>query len=268
MQNELAIYDHPLGLDSLVVRNVWHVDADPTYDVRTHPSKAAMLIVVRTLDGLGRVTFGNGVEADLPGGTLLLFRYGDARRYRCAAARWHFWWLECEGAGESLPLRTVLPCAVSAAERSEYEECFRVLGRGSPDERSLASLRLRLRIARLVHDHRRATPPARTPQEMGSQAIARMQDNLGGAAIAQIAEDAYLGPRRFRQVFRQVTGQSPKRYYNSLRLEHAAQLLLSTPLSVTQVADRLGFSSAFHLSRAFRGRYGVPPSEYRAGAGL
>jgi len=41
---------------------------------------------------------------------------------------------------------------------------------------------------------------------------------------------------------------------------------LSLPsIPVSDVAERVGYCQASHFARAFRGRYGVSPSTYRAG---
>jgi transcriptional regulator GlxA family with amidase domain len=80
-----------------------------------------------------------------------------------------------------------------------------------------------------------------------------------------MAHQACLSRRRFSQVFREVTGSSPKSYYDTLRLGMAKEMLRTTSLSLIQIAERFGFSSSFHFSKAFRHHFGVPPSEYRKG---
>jgi len=55
-------------------------------------------------------------------------------------------------------------------------------------------------------------------------------------------------------------------YIRARRLE-AAKRLLSDPGNMEPIyvfAERLGFSDAAHLSRLFRARYGITPSDYRA----
>ena len=43
----------------------------------------------------------------------------------------------------------------------------------------------------------------------------------------------------------------------------AAELLRNSALSVTQIAEQTGFSSAEHFSTAFRRYYACPPSTFR-----
>ena len=48
-----------------------------------------------------------------------------------------------------------------------------------------------------------------------------------------------------------------------LRVELAASLLERQKLNLSAIADRLGYSSQFHLSRSFKQHYGVTPRDYR-----
>jgi AraC-like DNA-binding protein len=54
-------------------------------------------------------------------------------------------------------------------------------------------------------------------------------------------------------------------YVMSQRLERARAALgpLDPPEPISNIAHRLGFGDATHLSRSFRKRYGMSPSEYR-----
>jgi transcriptional regulator GlxA family with amidase domain len=49
----------------------------------------------------------------------------------------------------------------------------------------------------------------------------------------------------------------------SYRLRQSKQLLLTTALSVDQIAERCGFNSASHFARAFRNENAISPSEFR-----
>ncbi|MCP4879826.1 MAG: AraC family transcriptional regulator, partial [Gammaproteobacteria bacterium] len=47
------------------------------------------------------------------------------------------------------------------------------------------------------------------------------------------------------------------------RQDLVMMLLVSTRLSLEQIADRTGFSEASALVRAFKGWTGMPPNQYR-----
>ena len=83
--------------------------------------------------------------------------------------------------------------------------------------------------------------------------------------VAELARLACLSESRFKEKFRRVTGVSPIQFAENVRIRESC-LLLATPLSVTDIAFELGYSSAAHFSAAFRRAMGVTPSRYRASA--
>lgn len=67
--------------------------------------------------------------------------------------------------------------------------------------------------------------------------------------------------RRMKKVFRLST----KKYIMKCRLEHGAELLRSTSLSLAQIALDCGFSDQSALTRQFRETFMVTPAAYRQG---
>ena len=67
----------------------------------------------------------------------------------------------------------------------------------------------------------------------------------------------------FRREFQQHTGFAPWRYVLHLRLSRARRMLVSNQSTLDDIAARLGFSSAFHFSAAFKRAYGVSPNQWR-----
>jgi AraC-like DNA-binding protein len=81
--------------------------------------------------------------------------------------------------------------------------------------------------------------------------------------IAQLARRLGVAYSHFRMAFKLHTGYAPWQYMLHLRLERARRLLVSSDATLEEVAGRLGFSSAFHLSAAFKRAYGAAPSHWR-----
>lgn len=63
-----------------------------------------------------------------------------------------------------------------------------------------------------------------------------------------------------RKAFRQSYGMSPYQCYQEARLDKALQLIKHTGLSLQEVAFSCGFDLYGNFYRAFRKRYGCPPS--------
>jgi AraC-like DNA-binding protein len=67
----------------------------------------------------------------------------------------------------------------------------------------------------------------------------------------------------FKRKFREVYGTSPAKYRLQRKLEKVADLLKTSDDSISGIGYSCGFESPEHLSRAFKRRYGMPPSQYR-----
>lgn len=68
----------------------------------------------------------------------------------------------------------------------------------------------------------------------------------------------------FQRIFTEVIGESPKQYIIRLRLERAAHYLKVFPgLTISDLADKSGFSSLATFSRAFQNFFSVSAVEYR-----
>ncbi|MEK6795343.1 MAG: AraC family transcriptional regulator [Spirochaetota bacterium] len=65
---------------------------------------------------------------------------------------------------------------------------------------------------------------------------------------------------------RKATGRSIAKRLRELCLEEAKGLLAYSALSVTEIADHLGYSGIHEFSRDFKRHCGVPPTRYASGA--
>lgn len=59
-----------------------------------------------------------------------------------------------------------------------------------------------------------------------------------------------------------LTGKSPVEFIRLVRLQRAAQLLLKSQLSVSEVAYKVGFNNAKYFTKQFKAEFGVLPSQY------
>jgi AraC-like DNA-binding protein len=78
--------------------------------------------------------------------------------------------------------------------------------------------------------------------------------------VSAMAAALGLSRSHFSRNFQKLAGRSPQQHVLRHRLEQARALLADRSLRVVDVAQRCGFSSAAHFSRAFRQAYGVSPS--------
>jgi AraC-like DNA-binding protein len=76
---------------------------------------------------------------------------------------------------------------------------------------------------------------------------------------------AYVGLSRshlFRS-FETVLGVSPKEYLTDFRIRQACDLLEHSSLSITAIANSIGFDNSLYFSKTFHKRRGMSPKDYR-----
>lgn len=81
--------------------------------------------------------------------------------------------------------------------------------------------------------------------------------------LASISETFYLSKFHFSRSFKENTGFAFTQYLNNVRVKEAKHLLLSSSLTVNEIAAGVGFQSNTHFGRVFRQITGMSPSHYR-----
>jgi AraC family transcriptional regulator len=81
--------------------------------------------------------------------------------------------------------------------------------------------------------------------------------------VTELAETAGLSESWFGRAFKLSVGETPQRWQARIRLEAARDLMRDPDLALAEIADATGFADQAHLSRAFRVRFGQPPSAWR-----
>jgi AraC-like DNA-binding protein/ligand-binding sensor protein len=77
-----------------------------------------------------------------------------------------------------------------------------------------------------------------------------------------VAREVGLSTSRFSRLFHEETGMTFRSCLMRTRLEAAGYLLKRSPLTVTQVAERVGYQNNTSMQRAFRRLKGVTPKEF------
>lgn len=83
------------------------------------------------------------------------------------------------------------------------------------------------------------------------------------ATVNGVAKELNLSRSQCSKLFSKVYGLSPRQYVSRQKLNLAKELLVTTNLPMTDIAEKLGFHSASHFSRQFRRWTGQSPSEFR-----
>ena len=80
--------------------------------------------------------------------------------------------------------------------------------------------------------------------------------------VDDLCREVAMSRTAFYNKLKAVTGKAPNDFIRIFRLERAAELLSTGELTVTEAADRVGFSDPKYFSSCFRRHFGVSPSKY------
>jgi AraC family transcriptional regulator of arabinose operon len=82
-------------------------------------------------------------------------------------------------------------------------------------------------------------------------------------SLKQLAAIEHLSISRYRAIFKQCTGFSPKSYIIALRIKRACELIVQTDLSIKEIAESVGYQDQLYFSRIFKARTGIVASSYK-----
>jgi AraC-like DNA-binding protein len=77
-----------------------------------------------------------------------------------------------------------------------------------------------------------------------------------------LAKQANMSTSYFRRLFKKVFAVTPMQYLQDMRIEKVKELLLTERLSISEVADMVGFSSLYYFDYVFKKVIGMTPTEY------
>ena len=81
--------------------------------------------------------------------------------------------------------------------------------------------------------------------------------------LDSLAEEAHMNKFHLSHAFKKEYGVSPISYLISRRIDESKYLLAETDLSMSQIAQLLGFSSLSYFSQVFSRTQAISPMEYR-----
>jgi len=111
---------------------------------------------------------------------------------------------------------------------------------------------------------RRSTDVHATEDRDLAKAVRFIQDNIvRPIGVEDVVEQVGCSRRALELRFRKLLGRSVNQEIQQIRIERAKQLLAETDLTMTRIAESLGFGSANYMIRLFRQKVGATPEEYR-----
>ena len=145
--------------------------------------------------------------------------------------------------------------ALEAIHRLVRKEAF-----GFQPELSAAALHVLALCARVAQQR---TPPTRIGHAVNEAERYLAEHHTEPVNIEALAVRLGVAYSHFRRAFRAQTGFPPWQYLLRVRLTRARKLLSPSEATLDHIAERVGFSSGFHLSIAFKRAYGQSPDQWR-----
>lgn len=238
-----------------------------------HAGAAESVLIVCTA-GAGRVAADSGTHR-VEAGQAVVLPAGSPHRYEADRDDpWSIWWMHV--AGEDTD---DLIAAINAGESpvltlhdtdAAVEDLQRVVTALECDD-TAASLYLAggaawSLLARLAAERRAGAAPD-ADRIRAVQDVIRA-DLAARMTVAGLARQAGLSASHFAVLFKRATGSSVMDYVKRQRSARARELLLTTSLTVAEVAERVGYADPFYFARHFRSVNGTSPSAFRARARL
>lgn len=100
--------------------------------------------------------------------------------------------------------------------------------------------------------------------EAVSQVIALVEEDYREELnLKTIAEQLHLNVVYLGQLFKKETKKSFSQYLNQIRIKKAQQLLLYSPLPISEIAEKIGYNNTNYFSKMFKKLNGITPKEFR-----
>ncbi|MBL8024976.1 MAG: helix-turn-helix domain-containing protein [Fibrobacteres bacterium] len=96
-------------------------------------------------------------------------------------------------------------------------------------------------------------------------AVAYMKENFANIkSLNSIADNVFLSPNYFCQIFKTSVGVSPWDFLTRIRLEEAKLLLETTDRKISDIAATVGFSDDSYFSKVFKTNFNCTPHQFRS----
>ncbi len=99
--------------------------------------------------------------------------------------------------------------------------------------------------------------------QLYQQVIEAMQQALyDNLSIQEIAQKNAISTTTIKELFRKYAGVGPKKYYSEMRGIEALRLL-SEGINISEITEKMNYSSVGYFTNVFKKQFGMPPSQYR-----
>ena len=81
--------------------------------------------------------------------------------------------------------------------------------------------------------------------------------------VTDVADAVFLSRRNLARRFNKLLGCSVQEKITQVRISEISRLLVDSDLSISQIAEEMGFTGTEHIARYFKREKGLTPLAYR-----
>ena len=241
----------------LCTNELGYVEADASYRIIGTPQKS--ILFGYTTDGAGMLQY-KSVKYPLKSGSLFCIDCSNPHSYWADQGLWEFYWFHAIG-DVSAPLfksfkRDVLVQQDVKHFVNLWENLFMLA--------ETNSLFIDMKMASIINNMFSLVFEEETHDNRMNKTEEFIRQNFDKKiTIDDMAKVACISKYHFSRLFKESTGQSPYKYLSQYRIDKAKDLLISTNLSVNEIALRVGFDDMSSFFYLFKQHMHVSPLQFR-----
>ena len=183
--------------------------------------------------------------------------------YRAEGDTWVTQWITYGGTAA----RFCFDMPADIRDGTDFPEFYRRIRarRGTVNMRRDTGADLYALLLRLMERQGLVPAPQTTPACDIASAVQYISEHYTETVeLSRLAGIAGVSEGHFGRLFKEYTHMRPMEYVTHLRVETAKDLLINAPsMTVSRIAEQVGYSSPSYFSSVFRSAEGVSPAEYR-----
>lgn len=265
MRNDIFAINALVDMVSINIKSIYKTSARNGETYKFKLGGDVYFCYVFVLKGKMKLRTLQSYEFEVAEGCATFLWSNDIQSYTLYGEEVQYFWVYFSLSGKKLTL--MKPFAVSNVEKTSasLHRCISLLLRSTTHD----SMRANMIFTKYVLEGSEKL----WEEEVGaggSQRIAiatsvdYIKDNLYNLpTIQELANLVGMSLKQYRKHFKKIMGVYPAKYIYDQKMLIVKQCLLNTGLTIAQIAEMMGFSSAYYLSACFKKSFGCSPNEYR-----